>query len=185
MSKAVQVPADDVQTLKLKIADMEARERVRAKYGSRLSESQIQSYIKEEAQAVATKARMVAAAEQTKRDQIAREKEIRKSAVELVSSGRIICAVGGVRREANGQDLSLPCPECGASLVGSHEAIFKFAEDWTFTTAGERFGMYSPMNVFSASNPLGNYRGAPFWVSHCKCSACKHSALIQMLLVVI
>jgi len=181
---AVQVPADDVQTLKTKIEDLEARARIRAKYGS-ISEAQIQIHIKEEANAAAKKERMAAGAEQTKRDQIARDKQVRAAAVELVSSGRIICAIGGVRRGAIGEDLQLPCPECGAALVGSHEAIYKFADDWTITPASERFGVYSPINVFSASNPLSNYRGAPFWVNHCKCSACKHSALVQVLLVVI
>lgn len=178
-------PADEVQTLKTKIAEMEARARVLAKYGSRLSESQVQTHIKEEAQATAKKALMAEAAEQTKRDQIVRDKEIRKAAVEMVSSGRILCAVGGVRRDAVGEDLSLPCPECGAALVGSHEGIYKFADDWTSTPPAERFGVYSPINVFSASNPLGSIRGAPFWVSTCRCPACKQSALVQVLLVVI
>jgi hypothetical protein len=108
---------------------------------------------------------------------------ILQSAVELVSTGRILVSVEGIRIHSIREDLSVRCKECRSPLRGSAEPIYTFTRDWIRTSPEQRFGPDSP--ILKQECRFGNYIPSPFWIGTLRCPNCGMQTLVAVQLVVV
>ena len=153
----------------------------RSRLGPNVSGAQVEEYIEDEKRSRVRRAHRQKDSENATVLAKKREEEIRQGARELVSSGRILCTVEGVRIPAVGDDLNLPCPHCGTPLPGTAEPITRFASAWITCPPDQRFSQYSPV----LTNPNSPNSGAPLFFYTFSCPSCHSSARIAVQLVVL
>jgi len=117
------------------------------------------------------------------REQAKSDTEIIQSAVDLVSTGRILVSVDGVRIQTIREDLAVRCKECRGPLRGSAEPIYTFARDWIRTSPEDRFGPDSP--IIKHEYRYGDYIPSPFWISTLRCRNCGMQTLVAVQLIVL
>ena len=114
-----------------------------------------------------------------------RDKLVRKTAQEYIANGRILATVEGSRVHSVGNDLSLPCPDCGGALRDDQGILLRLTEMYLFAPEGRKFAEPSELVIYSARNPLGAIIGFPGTLRPMACSNCGKTSLVILQLVVI
>jgi len=120
---------------------------------------------------------------QERGDQGESDTNVIQSAVDLVSTGRILVSVEGIRIHHVREDLSVRCKGCRSPLRGCAEPIYTFTRDWTRTRPEQRFGPDSP--ILKQECRYGNYIPSPFWIGSLRCRNCGMQTLVAVQLVVL
>lgn len=156
-AEAKEQPAMAAQAELEKVQKELARMKVRARYGSKLTDEEADVYIAEEADMVVRKAAAKESEEKIRQEEARIDKEIRNLAVELVHLGRMVIARDGSRVTVITPDLIITCPKCGKKLDGLSYAIYELAKIWYWHPDPE--DRVNSFIVYNARNPLGSVIG--------------------------
>jgi hypothetical protein len=170
------------EELKAEIEALREEVRLRRKWGNVVSQEQLQEIAEREKKEKARAEQRARDQEQARIRDGEKVKEIRKQAVEMVRSGRILLSVNHVRAPTVTDTLAAPCPDCGGPLQGVQDALYTFTKDWLECSTPEiRYSGGSPI----LQQRAGHFMSSPAWLDVLKCPNCGSSSVVLAQLVIV
>ena len=170
------------EELKAEIEALREEVRLRRKWGNVVSQEQIQEIAEREKKEKARAEQRARDQEQARIRDAEKVKEIRKQAVEMVRSGRILLSVNHVPVPTVTDTLAAPCPDCGGPLQEIQDALYIFTKDWLECSAPEiRYSGGSPI----LQQRHGHFMATPAYLNAIKCPNCGKTSVVLAQLVIV
>ena len=156
--------------------------RIMRKYQTvRLTDEQIAEYLRIEAQEEARKEQRERDALEAALRQRERDAMLKKSAGDLVSTGRILISCAGLRVETVTGEGMVSCTHCGSPLPETAQPILDYTDLWvSLPPGGERYSPFSPLMMLGGGRLI-----SPVWMDAPKCKNCGNAEMTLIQLIVV